>query len=312
MPRLHDHTFGQDQRRPGETRTWLVIGLTTIMMVVEIGAGWLYGSMALLADGLHMASHAAALGIAAFAYAYARRKAKDPRFSFGVGKVNALAGFTGAILLALFALLMAKESVERLLEPVAIEFDQAIGVAVVGLIVNGVSMLLLGHHHDHGEGDAAGEPVHANEHDHPHHHDHNLRSAYLHVLADALTSLLAIIALFAGKLFGWVWLDPMMGVVGAILVARWSIGLIRTTSAVLLDHQLDTKTRAAIRESIESEPGDEIVDLHLWSIGPGLKALILAIRSESPSSPDEYRQRLPHIHGLEHVTIEVHGRQSSD
>lgn len=233
----HEHTFGQEAKRPGESRTVLVIVLTATMMAVEIAAGLAFGSMALLADGLHMASHAAALSITAVAYIYARRHAADELFSFGAGKVNALAGFTGAVLLAMFALIMAWESVGRFLSPVGIAFNQAIAVAVVGLVVNGVSVALLGHN------PAEGEEKH-------HLHDHNLRAAYLHVLADALTSLLAIFALLAGKFLGLVWMDPAMGIVGAILVARWSMGLLRSTSGVLLDRQAPAQVGDAIREAV--------------------------------------------------------------
>ena len=204
----HDHSFGQDCIRPGEIKTLIVIAITATMMVVEVSAGLLYGSMALLADGLHMASHAAALSINAYAYIYARRHAHDTRFSFGTGKVNALGGFAGAVLLAVFVLIMAGESIHRLIQPVEIAFNQAILVSVLGLIVNGLSVLILNDHpHQHG-----------NNEDDRHHHDHNLRSAYLHVLADALTSLLAILALMAGKYLGWNVLDPLMGIVGAVLV----------------------------------------------------------------------------------------------
>jgi cation diffusion facilitator family transporter len=226
--RSHSHAFGQDRKRPGETRTFIVIVITATMMVVEIGAGLIYGSMALLADGLHMASHAVALSINALAYVYARRHAHDDRFSFGTGKVNTLGGFTGAVLLAGFAIVMVVESVERLVAPVAIAFNQAIFVAVLGLIVNGVSVLILGHRHHpeqaHDLETDHDEHVHYHDHDHHQHHDHNLISAYLHVLADALTSLLAIFALLAAKYFDWIWADPLMGIVGAILVARWSLG----------------------------------------------------------------------------------------
>lgn len=281
----------------------IVIVLTATMMIVEIVAGWVFGSMALLADGLHMASHAAALTINAVAYVYARRHAEDERFSFGVGKVNALGGYSGAILLALFAVGMATESLERLIEPVRIQFDQAIAVAVVGLIVNGVSVWLLGHSHghDHGDHDHGG---------HGHHHDHNLRSAYLHVLADALTSLLAIVALLAGKLYGLVWMDPVMGVVGAVLVARWSIGLLRSTVQVLLDTQAPPELRSEIRRSIEDREGDRVVDLHVWSIGPGLHAVIVSIVSDDPRPIEDYKARLPRHRGLAHVTVEVHGNES--
>lgn len=300
-PAGHDHTFGHAQKRPGESATIAVIALTAVMMVVEIVAGIAFGSMALLADGLHMASHALALGIAAFAYVYARRHADDRRFSFGTGKVSALSGFTSALLLLGFALVMAVESVQRMLSPVDIAFGQAILVAVLGLVVNGVSMLLLGgHHHEHGE--------HADDHDHDHHHgDHNLRAAYLHVLADALTSLLAIVALLAARYLGWQWMDPLMGIVGAILVTRWSVSLVRQSARVLLDFEGPEPIRAAIREAVEAEAGSRVTDLHLWVIGPGLYALEMAICVPTPRPAADYRARLPAIPGLAHVSIEVHG-----
>jgi cation diffusion facilitator family transporter len=323
----HDHSFGQDRRRPGETRTLFVIALTGAMMVIEIAAGAVYGSMALLADGLHMASHAVALGINAFAYVYARRHAHDEAYTFGTGKVNTLGGFAGAVLLAGFALLMAVESVERFVAPVAIAFDQAILVAVVGLVVNGVSIWILGVH-DHGDGGGAGHGEHdssatpariqvlaaVNDHDHDHdhdhdrsgrHHDHNLASAYLHVLADALTSLLAIFALLAAKYFGFAWMDPAMGVVGAVLVARWSIGLLRLSGAVLLDRSAPTELRAAIRDSLERADGGRVVDLHVWCIGLGLYSVQATIVTPSPHSPNHYKAQLPSDLGIVHVSIEV-------
>lgn len=299
----HSHAFGQDQKRPGESRTLTVIAITTVMMVVEIAAGLAYGSMALLADGLHMASHAAALGIAAFAYIYARQHAHDSRFSFGTGKVNALAGFTSALLLALFALVMAWESLLRLLQPVTIEFGHAIFVAVLGLLVNGSSMLVLGqaghgHEHDH---------PHDHEHDGHHHHhgDHNLRAAYFHVLADALTSVLAIVALLAAKYLDWRWMDPLMGIVGAVMVARWSWGLLRTTCSVLLDYQAPQALRHALCAAVESGSSSRVTDLHLWSIGPGLYAAALIVVSDEPLSAADYKARLPGGLGLAHVTVEV-------
>jgi cation diffusion facilitator family transporter len=298
----HEHSFGQEREREGERRTLVVIAVTAVMMVVEIGAGLLYGSMALLADGLHMASHAAALGISAFAYAYARRHARNAEFSFGTGKVNALGGFTGAVLLALFALLMAWESVGRLLRPVEIAFDQAILVAVLGLAVNGASALILrggGHEHHHAGDDDA-------EHDNGHDHDHNLRAAYLHVLADAATSVLAIVALLAGKHLGAAWMDPAMGLVGAVLITRWSLGLLSTTSAILLDRQGPRALRELIRASIEADRDSRVVDLHLWCIGPGIYAVVLTIVARDPATADAYRARLPVVPGLAHVSIEVH------
>jgi cation diffusion facilitator family transporter len=297
----HPHDFDQETRRPGEVRTQIVIGITGTMMVIELAAGVLYGSMALLADGLHMASHTAALGLATFAYVYARRHAHDPRYSFGTGKVNALGGFTGAVLLAVFALLMAWESVERLINPVPIAYTQAILVAVLGLVVNGASMLVLGHggHHEHDHSDAH------HDHDH-HHHDHNLRSAYLHVLADALTSVLAIFALLSARYLGARWMDPAMGIVGALLVARWSVGLLRGSGAVLLDRQGPESIRKAVTDAIEKDGDTRVADLHLWSIGPGLNALTLTVVSSNPQPPDFYRRLIPARCGVAHATIEVH------
>lgn len=317
----HDHSFGQDRRRPGESRTLLVIAITATMMVVEIAAGVLFGSMALLADGLHMASHAVALGINAYAYAYARRHANDASYSFGTGKVNTLGGFTGAVLLAAFALLMASESVQRLVSPVAIAFDQAIWVAVLGLVVNGVSMLILGHrhgdedrHHDHDHDDDDHDHEHGGHHDHAHGgagHDHNLISAYLHVLADALTSLLAIVALLAAKYFGFAWMDPAMGLVGAALVAHWSFGLVKTTSAVLLDRSAAPAVCAAVTEAIERVDGNRVVDLHVWRIGPNLYSAALTVATPSPRPPEHYKALLPPDLHIVHATIEVHAAAPS-
>lgn len=285
--RGHEHHFGQHEPTGGESRTRLVVLLTAVTMVVEIAAGIAFGSMALLADGLHMASHAAALGLALAAYVYARHHAHDRRFSFGTGKVNALAGFASAVVLSLFALLMVVESVRRFIDPVRIAFDQAIGVAILGLIVNGVSVVIL-----------------RDRHGHEHHHDHNLRAAHLHVLADALTSLLAIAALLAAKYFGANWMDPAMGIVGAGLVTRWSWGLVRQTATVLLDHQAPDEVVGAVERAVGSDTV-EITDLHIWEIGPGYRAAIIAVRSSSPLTADEVRRRLPAGLGLAHVTVEV-------
>ncbi|GGA63051.1 cation transporter [Neiella marina] len=303
-PWLHDHSFDQQKKRTGETRTLIVIAITAVMMVVEISTGILFGSMALLADGLHMGSHAAALSITAFAYIYARRHASDTRFSFGTGKVNALGGFASAILLAIFALMMAWESVDRIINPTEIHFNEAIVVAVVGLLVNGLCVWILGkdghdhHHHGHDH--------HDHHHDdHSHKHDHNLKSAYLHVMADALTSILAIVALFAAKWFGLIWMDPVMGIIGALLVAWWSIGLIRATSSVLLDCQGDKLLREQIRQGIEEVDDARVADLHLWLIGPNRYALVLAIVVHDPLPPQVYKDRLPKHPALVHVSIEV-------
>lgn len=287
----HSHSFGQEKKRSGEFRTLIVIAITAAMMIVEIAAGLAFGSMALLADGLHMGSHAVALGINAFAYVYARRHAHNERYSFGTGKVNTLGGYTGAILLAVFAALMAWESMLRLITPVSIAFNQAIFVAVLGLLVNGASVFILGADHSH---------------DHDHHHDHNLKSAYLHVLADALTSVLAIFALLIGKYYGAIWMDPLMGIVGAILVARWSIGLLKSSSRILLDEQGAEDIQEAIRSSIEGQEENRIVDLHLWTVGPGVYSAILSIVSRSPQNPDHYRSLLPANIHLHHISIEVH------
>ena len=252
-------------------------------MVVEVVAGLAFGSMALLADGLHVASHATALSLAAFAYVYCRRHAGDPRFAFGTGKVNSLGGYTSALLLAGFATYMAVESVARLIAPVPISFDGAIVVAFVGLIVNGVSVFILDVRHS--------APVHDGEarrhgpegHGHSHaHQDHNLRGAYLHVLADALTSLLAIVALFSGKYLGMVWMDPAMGVVGACLVGRWAYGLLRVSGRTRLDRQAPASVQDAIRRSLEGFRDTRVVDLHVWSIGPGLFAAEISVVSHEP------------------------------
>ena len=294
-PWQHTHTFGQDRKRPGEHRTIIVIVVTSIMMVIEIITGIAFGSMALLADGLHMASHAAALSINALAYVYARRHARDSRFSFGTGKVNALGGYTGAVLLAVFALLMVWESSARIISPVQIAFNQAIAVAVIGLIVNGASMLILGHDHGHEEHGAEGE----------HDHDHNLRSAYLHVLADALTSFLAIFALLTAKIFGLIWMDPLMGFVGAALVFRWSLGLLKTTSHVLLDRQGPQDAQEHIRECLEADQESRVTDLHLWSVAPNTFSLIVSILSASGKTPEDYKRMLPETIEVVHSSIEV-------
>ena len=296
----HNHVFGQDRKKSGEIRSLIVVALTVVMMVWEILAGVLYGSMALLADGLHMGSHAVALGIAAFAYAYARRNAGNTQFSFGTGKVNALGGFTGAVLLAGFALYMVIESIDRFIHPVEISFNGAIFVAVIGLIVNGVSAWILGgEDHDHGHGHG-----HAHGHGHGHgHHDHNRRAAYFHVLADALTSVLAIAALLAGKYAGWDWMDPIMGIVGALLITRWSWHLLKDTSRVLLDQQR-SDLEHDVRHAIESDDA-RISDLHLWAIGPNIHAAIVSVVSHDPEAPAVYKQRIQaQCPSLVHITVE--------
>lgn len=298
----HSHTFGQELKRSGESRTILVAALTGVMMAVEIATGIIYGSMALLADGLHMASHAAALGINVFAYIYARRHAHDPRYSFGTGKINALGGFTGGVLLAVLAIIMAAESGKRIIHPVAIAFDQAILVAILGLIVNGASVFILGNsrNHNHSHDDEK-------NHDHDHgQHDHNLRSAYLHVLADALTSVLAILALLSAKYMGLTWMDPLMGIIGAVLVTRWSLGLLRATGSILLDRQAPGDIQTKIRESLERHDDNRVADLHLWTVGPNLYSLIVAVVTKNPREPEYYKRLLPPQIKLAHITIEVH------
>ncbi|WP_037084047.1 CDF family Co(II)/Ni(II) efflux transporter DmeF [Neorhizobium vignae] len=313
----HEHVFlGADHER-NERKVWLVIALTATMMVAEIVAGSVFGSMALTADGWHMSTHAGAMLIAALAYLYARRQARNPRYTFGTGKLGDLAGFASAIVLALIALLIAWESFVRLANPVAIDFDQAVLVAVVGLAVNLLSAWLLreDHHHSHGGGHAHhGSHAYDGGHHHGHHgahahqsaaKDHNLRAAYLHVLADALTSVLAIAALILGRSYGWVWLDPVMGVVGGLVIARWSWGLIRVTATVLLDAQPDDAELAGrIRRSVETEE-DRISDLHVWQVGPGHHAAIVALVTPKPQAPSFYKDKLRGIRDLSHVTVEV-------
>lgn len=317
----HDHTFGQDIPKAGERRTLVVIVITAITMAVEIFAGIYYGSMALLADGLHMGSHASALVISAFAYYYTRKHARDARFNFGTGKVNSLAAFASAVLLVVFALIMAWESLARLVTPVPIQFDQAILVAVLGLVVNGACLVILrgkGEHDHHGHGhddpgrhDHHGRAGRAGHEGHGHHHgylkeDHNLWAAYIHVLADALTSLLAIFALLAGKYFDLAFLDPLMGVVGAVMVANWSVGLLRLSSRVLLDMQAPRHIRDRIRAAIEAKDDNRLADMHVWSVGPNIYAAELVVVSSTAQGPDHYCRLLPPSLGLVHVTIGAH------
>ncbi len=311
----HDHFFlGTDHQR-NERKVWLVIVLTASMMLVEIIAGTIYGSMALVADGWHMSTHAGAMLITALAYRFARKHAGNPRFTFGTGKLGDLAGFASAIILALIALLIAWESLVRLTQPIHIDFNQAIAVAAVGLVVNLICAWLLrddhahhGHHHGH-------HHHHAHEHDHHHSHDdhhapgksrdNNLRAAYLHVLADALTSVLAIVALLVGRSYGWLWADPLMGVVGALVIARWSWGLTQDSGSVLLDAAAEgEEVRQEIREAMEPT-GNQVADLHVWQVGPGHFAAIISMVAREPREPAYYKGLLAHIHELSHVTVEV-------
>jgi cation diffusion facilitator family transporter len=295
----HDHMFLGESHDENTRRTLWVVALTIVMMVVEITAGYLTGSMALLADGFHMATHAGALGIAAAAYGYAKRHASSPRYSFGTGKVGDLGGFASALILGIVSLGIGAESVMRLLQPTDVQFGTATLIAIAGLIVNIVSAVLLGHGHSH---------QHDHDHDHGdthghHEHDNNLQSAYMHVIADALTSVLAIAALLAGRYLGWVWLDPVMGIVGAIVIARWAWTLMRATAAVLLD-QTDTHVAQEIRELVE-KPGDAtITDLHVWRVGPQAHAAIVSVFGQANANADTIRERLRHVHEISHLTVE--------
>jgi cation diffusion facilitator family transporter len=299
--------------------------------VIEIAAGVAFGSMALFADGIHMGSHVVGLGISFLAYIYARKHASSGQFSFGTGKVNAMAGYTSAIFLVIIALYMAYESISRFINPVTIAYNDAIVVAVVGLVVNGLSMFILGdkgHSHSHNEAQShehEDDQGHADGHDHVHEHehiheqnndhgeqthakgaDHNLKAAYLHVLTDAMTSVLAIIALLGAKYFKLGWMDPMMGVIGAILVVRWSLGLIQATVKVLLDHQIPQEVQKRIVGILESYRDTRVVDLHIWSIGPGIYSSEIGIVTKYPDTPETYKGMIPADTGVVHSTVEVH------
>jgi cation diffusion facilitator family transporter len=296
------------------------------MMVAEIAGGLWLGSIALVADGLHMSTHAGALLLAALAYSYARRHADDARFTFGTGKLGDLAGFTSAVVLAMIAILIGYEAVMRLIAPVPVLFDEAIAIAVIALGVNLVSAFLLGggahehgHGHDHGHGhghhhhDDDHDHADAHGHDHPLHHDththrdHNLRAALVHVMADAAVSVLVIVGLLLGRFLGWVWMDPVAGFLGAIVIASWSYGLIRDTGRVLLDMTPDPNMAENIRMAVERD-GDRLCDLHLWRLGPGHIGAIVSVATALPRAPAFYRERLAPFRSLSHVTIEVHPR----
>jgi len=283
------HDFLGHSHDRNARRTLWVVALTAVMMVVEIAAGWLTGSMALLADGFHMATHAGALAIAAIAYWFAKRHVGNPRFTFGTGKVGDLAGFASALILGVFAIGIAAESVIRLLEPADIDFGDAVVVAVIGLVVNLVSAAMQSHGHSHEAG-------------HDHHHDHNLRAAYLHVLADALTSVAAIAALLAGWFLGWVWLDPVIAILASLVIARWSWTLMRQTAAVLLD-TADRDLLEQMKSAIEEGGDCAVADLHVWRIGPGAHAAI--VTASGSVSTREVRRRLAVVGRLAHVTVEV-------
>jgi len=281
----HSHDFGIDNKH-NKGKVKIVFWLTTVIMILEIGAGTWSGSMALLADGWHMGTHSAAFLITIFAYSYAKKHADNKDFSFGTGKVNYLGGFASAVALAIVALMMAIESAHRLIEPQTIYFNEAIAVAIIGLVVNIASVVVL--HDDH------------------HHHDHNLKAAYFHVLADTLTSLLAIVALTTGKYFGWIWMDAIMGIVGAVVISRWSYGLIKESSQALLDKSANTSTLTKAIDAVSTESGTVIRDIHIWKIAPAHQAVILSIAAEKPLEPNHYKQlvkqQLPLV---SHISIEV-------
>jgi len=333
----HTHVFLGTGHEKNERKTWAVIVLCGAMMVVEIVGGSVYGSLALVADGLHMSTHAGAMLIAALAYTYARRHAEDSRFVFGTGKLGDLAGFSSAIVLAMIAALIGYEAIARFLSPIPIRFAEAIPIAVVGLMVNIVSAWLLSgsdhghdHGHSHGHGHAQNHSGHDHEgehveiataqgaveleeHAHEHavhagssaaHRDYNIRSAYLHVLADAAVSVLAITGLVLARGFGWMWMDPLAGVIGAVVIANWSYGLIRDTGRILLDMNPDQGMTAKVREAIESD-GDRLVDLHLWRLGPGHLGAVVSVLTDKPRDCAFYRERLKNYKSLSHVTVEV-------
>jgi cation diffusion facilitator family transporter len=291
------HVFLGSGHEQNERRTWAVIALCSVMMVVEIAGGSIFGSLALVADGLHMSTHAGAMLIAALAYTYARRHAADSRFSFGTGKLGDLAGFAGAIVLAMIALLIGYEALMRFLAPVPIRFREAIPIAVIGLIVNVISAWLLSGHesHDHGDADPPTAAISR---------DNSIRSAYLHVIADAFVSILAIVGLVLARTFGWLWMDPLAGIIGALVVANWSYGLLRDTGGVLLDMCPDTVTTEKLRTALESD-GDRVVDLHLWRLGPGHLGAIVSVSTGRPRDARFYRSLLRPYRALSHVTVEV-------
>jgi cation diffusion facilitator family transporter len=296
----HDHDFSI-QNKQGEQRTFYVLILTAITMVVEVIAGTYYGSMALLADGWHMGTHVAAFLIAIFAYRYARNYANSPKYTFGTGKVNTLGGFASAIALTIVALMMAIESIFRFFEPHTIAYNESILVAIIGLVVNVASMLILKDHHHHGHGD----------HDH-HHHDHNLKAAYLHVLTDAMTSLFAIVALLLGKYYGLGFMDPLMGIVGAVIITRWSLRLVKESAPILLDESIEPAYLEEVKSVIEKDKDNKISDIHIWKIGANDYAVILSLITHEPQPSQYYRDLLQPFKKLSHITVEVHPCEDDD
>ena len=294
-PASHSHVFLGAGHQYAERRTWAVICLCGTMMILEIVGGSLFGSLALIADGLHMSTHAGAMLLAALAYRYARHHIDDPRFTFGTGKLGDLAGFTSAIVLAMIALLIGYEAINRFISPVPIRFREAIPIAGLGLAVNIASAWLLSgahHHHDHDHAHTAAE------------HDNNLRAAIIHVMADAAVSVLVIVGLTLARLFRWLWMDPLAGIIGACVIASWSYGLIRDTAAILLDMNPDDQITRQIRRAIEAD-GDRVADLHLWRLGPGHFGAIISVATRAPREPSDIRNRLAAIPSLSHVTVEI-------
>ncbi|HTB43446.1 MAG TPA: CDF family Co(II)/Ni(II) efflux transporter DmeF [Acetobacteraceae bacterium] len=331
MDAVHSHVFLGTAHETNERRSWAVIVLCGVMMVAEIVGGLLFGSIALVADGLHMSTHAGALLLAALAYSYARRHSDDPRFTFGTGKLGDLAGFSSAIVLLMISALIGYEAVSRFIAPVPIHFREAIPIATLGLAVNLVSAWLLGAHehaHGHHQHGHAHEHDHGHDHAHDHHHhdhdhdghehagydlqqaqaaahrDNNMRAAIVHVLADATVSLLVIIGLILAWSFGWLWMDPLAGMIGAAVIVSWSWTLIRDTGAVLLDMAPDRDTMQSIRRAVETA-GDRLTDLHVWRLGPGHLGVIVAVKTDAPRDAAFYRARLADVPALSHVTIEV-------
>jgi cation diffusion facilitator family transporter len=315
---LHSHSFLGAGHEKAERTTWAVIMLCGAMMIAEIAGGLLFGSIALVADGLHMSTHAGALLLAALAYAYARKHVEDPRFTFGTGKLGDLAGFTSAIILAMIAVLIGYEALSRIVAPVPIRFAEAIPIAGLGLAVNIASAWILrgdrhdhGHGHSHARGDGQDEEhaVSFEEHEHAHGNalrDNNLRSAVIHVMADAMVSVLVIVGLLLAGRFGWLWMDPVAGIVGACVIASWSYGLIRDTGAILLDMNPDRGMADRLRQAIEGD-GDRLADLHLWRLGPGHLGAILSVSTGAARGVDYYRAKLARFRSLSHLTIEVRG-----
>jgi cation diffusion facilitator family transporter len=298
VPLQHSHSFLGAAHEGSERKAWAVIWLCGAMMIAEIIGGMLFGSIALVADGMHMSTHAGALLLAALAYTYARKHADDSRFTFGTGKFGDLAGFTSAIILAMIALLIGYESISRILNPVPIHFAEAIPIACLGLAVNVASAWLLsGGDHHHG---------HSHEHEHGRaQRDNNMRAAVIHVIADAAVSVLVIAGLLLARVFGWVWMDPLAGIVGACVIASWSFGLVRDTGAILLDMNPDRPMTDNLRQTIEGD-GDKIVDLHLWRLGPGHLGAIVSVKTCQARGPDYYRTKLARFRSLSHLTVEVH------